>query len=231
VARYPVGAIVSVFYNPARPDDCLLDPLANRGIGADLLKLLAPLGAVGAAIYYGGPLLAHAVAARFPDANVGHAIFAASAGLVFALLLVWSFRARSPAEPAPTVEGAVTKAEVEEVVPTSSASGTGGYGRGGYLSPTIEIAYSVAGANYVLRTPISNSIALAKPDAAQAKLAPYPVGKAVNVTYARDNPSAASLEGNPIAIKVDSTRTGYRVTALVCALGCFAMAMRALGAL
>jgi len=226
VARYPVGAVVAVYYNPARPDDCLLDPFANRGIAADLIKLFAPLGAIAAAIYYGGPLLANGVAARFPDANVGHAIFAGSAGLVFLLLLLWSFRARAPVAPPQRAAGVVTRAEVEEAVMPSNVSS---YGGGGYLVAVIEIAYSVAGQNYVLRTHVSKPFAIGAADAAKTKLAPYPIGAGVSVTYDRDNPSAAAFEGNPNAISVDSTRTGYRVTALICALGCFAMALRALG--
>ena len=68
-----------------------------------------------------------------------------------------------------------------------------------------------------------------RPVDAQARLAPYPVGKTVNVLYSRDNPGAAWLEGSP---SDGPTQTYYyRVMALACALACAVMATIALGVL
>ena len=68
VARYPVGAIVPVYYNPSDPNDCLLDRYANRGLFGEARNLFAILGAFFATIYYDASALTHWVAAHFPDA-------------------------------------------------------------------------------------------------------------------------------------------------------------------
>ncbi len=225
VARYPVGAIVPIYYNPADPNDCLLDPYANRGLLGDVLKLLAILAAFFAALYYGVSAATHAVAAHFHNANASHVVLASSGGLLFLLLFVWSFRSR-PLMATLRATGAVTKSEVEEVALQNVGNNLLGVN---YLQPTIEVAYSVRGQNYVLRTGVGGGIGARTREDAQARLAPYPVGKAVTVLYSPDNPGAASLEGNPFTISVDPTKAGYRIATLACAFACIVVATISLG--
>lgn len=131
------------------------------------------------------------------------------------------------------------KSELEEVSLEAHTS----YGGLTYLQPTIEVAYSVSGQNYILRTAVGGGIAVrtrgfakklglerrlgTRPVDAQAQLAPYPVGKTVNVLYSPGNPGAASLEGAADG----PTQTFYRVALLALAFACFVMTTIALGVL
>jgi hypothetical protein len=241
VARYPVGAMVPVYYNPSDPNDCLLDPFANFGLSGDALKVFAILGAFFAALYYGASAVTHAVAAHFHNANAPHVVFASSFGLLSLLVFVWSFRPQPRTAATLRTSGAIVKSELEEV---SLESHSETYGGASYLRPTIEVGYSVSGQNYILRTAVGGGIAVrtrgwakklglerilgTRPVDAQARLAPYPVGKAVNVLYSPGNPGASSLEGDP---SDDPTQTFYRVAVLACAFACAVMATIALGVL
>jgi Protein of unknown function (DUF3592) len=245
VARYPVGAIVPVYYNPADPNDCLLDPFANRGLSGDVLKLFAILGAFFAALYYGASAATHAVAAHFYNANAPHVVFASSFRLLSLLLFVRSFRPQPRTAAMLRASGAIVKSEVEQVTLNSAL---GMYGGNTNFQPTIEVAYSVGGQNYILRTSVGG-VAIAirtlgwakklglerrfgtRPIDAQARLAPYPVGKAVNVLYNPNDPGAASLAVEGIIADGRAQTYYYRVIALTCAFAGFVIATIALGVL
>jgi hypothetical protein len=229
VAKYPVGAVVMVHYNPADPVDCILDPDANRGILRNFLKLLLVIAGFAAAIYYGASAATHWVAARFPAANAPHAVLAGGFGLLFLLLLMWSFRSRVAAARAPGVTGRIVTSEVEEVGGTSATAVSRTYGTS-YYQPTIEVAYRVRGADYLLRSKVGGDVLTASPDRARAVLAAYPVGRDIAVTYNAKYPGSASCEGGPKLITMEPT-IGYRLLALAISAACFAMAARALGVL
>jgi hypothetical protein len=64
VARYPKGSRVAVFYNPADPADCALDPGSSKGfvkrsilfiLGALFIEILAIFGLA----YVGFAMLEH----------------------------------------------------------------------------------------------------------------------------------------------------------------------------
>lgn len=100
VARYPVGARVPVYYDPGNPIDCVLEPLANKGILFDFLKLAGIAVLIGGVVYFGGAAARQWVSARYPLANATLAVTAAGIGVF--LLLVFAhglLRARSPDDP------------------------------------------------------------------------------------------------------------------------------------
>ena len=230
VAQYPVGSTVTVHYSPSDPNDCLLEPYANSGLLADVLKLFAILGVFFAVLYYSASALARAVAAHFPNANAPHAVIALSAGFTFLILFVWSFRPQPSMAATPRASGKIVKREVEEVT-LGNATADFARGAGSYLQPTIEVAYSVDGQHYILRTAIGEGIGAKARADAEARLAPYLLGATVSVLYDRANPGASSLEANLSTIARDPTQTRHRLAALACAFACFVAATIELGVL
>ena len=63
LGRYPVGTVVSVYYDPGNPANCVLERDIPKGVGKGLFFLLAFGAAVAAGIYYlatnGSRLLSH----------------------------------------------------------------------------------------------------------------------------------------------------------------------------
>ncbi len=234
-ARYPVGALVPVYYDPADPSDCLLDPFANRGILGAALKLLAILALFSAALYYGASAATHATAVHFHTAAAPHAVLLLFAGLFCLVLFALSFRQQPSA--APRASGTIVKSEVEAISLTTNFTNQGSVGPNPYfMQPTIEVAYSVGGQNYILRTALGSGTQVEKlgfwkqpsleersralRSRAEMQLAPYPVGKTVDVLYNPDNPGVGRLEGSVTT----PVTTNFRIITLVCAAACFALA-------
>ena len=153
----------------------------------------ATLGACGAALYYGMSALTHAIAAHFPNANAPHVVLAASVGLLFLLLFVWSFRPRPRGAAVVQAAGTVVKGELEVISLGQAGHGEAAAPTDGSMLAAIEVAYSVGGQNYVSRTTVGGGIAARTQAEAQARLAPYPVGTTVIVRYRQGNPGAAAL--------------------------------------
>ena len=212
--RYPVGAAVSVHYDPANPKDCVLERDIPAGVGKGLVILVAFVVAVVVGIYYlatSGPGL---LSGFLPDSdNAPVVMFAAGFGLVVLLFFVASFRLARKAADWPLVRGTVLSSGSERVEKRES-------GRTQiYYVPVVEYRYRVSDVDYVSRQ-IKVGVALSASEAYATKVAArYPQGSAVDVHYDPANPSNAALE-NP---------RGYYWVLLVVALGCFAVAAHAGG--
>ncbi|HLW90403.1 MAG TPA: DUF3592 domain-containing protein [Roseiarcus sp.] len=206
VRKYPVGALVQVAYNPKDPTECLLEPRANSAFLRQLLFIAAVPLAMALAIVYGAPLIAPWVLARFPQANVLHAVIA----FTLALYMIGAFAlslARRPDPPSGAAEtaGKIVVAEIEEV--DWGNRSTGEMYREPYYQPTIEIAYSVRGLDYRQRMeapgashwrsqskiPGFETVKGAARKKAEALLADYPVGRQLQVRYDPQNPAVATL--------------------------------------
>lgn len=228
--RYPVGATVSVYYDPAHPASCVLEregpkgvleregPTgaiereAGKGVGKGLFVLVALGVAVAGGIYYlatNGPSL---LSAHLP--NVGNAplaIFAGCFGLVLLLFFIGSYRRSRRAAGWPLVRGTVLISGSEQV-------GNSGSGKGSY-APVVEYRYRVNGVDYVSRQIKLGVVTSASKAYATKVAARYPKGKEIDVHYDPANPSNAALENS----------MGFYWLLLAVAVGCFAIAARAAG--
>lgn len=209
--RYPVGKMVTVFYDPADPGDCVLERDAPKGAvkGCGLLLLVLALLAGG--FYWAVTQGAETLKARMPDADVPVMLFAALFGCAALLFFVGHRRYLARANAWPVAAGEVVSSTVEQ-----RRSMENGKTRTTYL-PIVEFAYTVDGhrlhsRQVKLGLEVSGSESLA-----QGISDRYPVGAPVEVHYDPQDPSNAALE-NP-------TETNWILLGV--ALACFAIALYA----
>jgi hypothetical protein len=213
--RYPVGATVSIYYDPANPGNCVLEREVPKGFGKGLVILVAICAAIAVGIYYlatNGPRL---LSDQLPNVdNAPLAIFAGCFGLVVLLFFIASYRLSRRASDWPLVRGKVLNSGSEQVRSTSDSGST----RKSY-APVVEYRYRVNDVDYVSRQ-IKLGVVLSADPAYAAKVAArYPQGSGVDVHYDPANPSNAALE-NP---------SGVHWLLLAVALGCFGVAAHAAG--
>lgn len=214
LARYPAGAEVAVFYDPADPRNCVLEREGPQGVtAAGCARAFLVLALFAGAVYW---LIAYGPAfieARFPHAESGIVIFAGGFGLALLLFFIAARRTSKQAAKWPSVRGQIVKSEVESFRKRVGNSMTTLY------RPAVEFAYSVGGREYrankiMLMTEVSGTQSYA-----EQMVAKYPADAAVDVHYDPADPSNAALE-NP---------TGATWIVAVLALACFALAFWELG--
>jgi hypothetical protein len=240
VRRYPVGSVVTVYYDPADPSDCVLErglvldapavidtpPVASasnpaapaaptraapKASAAGCGIALAVLGAFGAAGWW----LAHGgvqeIQTRMPRAEVPVMLCAIGFGLVLLLFFVGYRRRLMRANSWPVVPGRVTVSRIEQR--------GGGYEGGTHRSyeAVVEFRYRVGDLDYSSRQIALGLERSGSRTGAERIAARYPVGAAVEVHYDPANPSEAALE-NP---------TGTSWLILGAAIACFGVALYA----
>jgi hypothetical protein len=209
LARYPLGASVSVYYDPADPTHCVLERTGPQGItAAGCIGGLAVLAAFGGAIYW---LIIHGpafIAARFPQAESNIVVLAGAIGLVALLLFIGARRYSKQAANWPAVRGTIVSSRIEEYQERIDGTLRTSY------RPAIEFSYAVRGREW-RSTQIKVGLEVSGARASAEKtVAKYPAGSEVEVHYDPANPSNAALE-NPRAA------TWFL---LLVALACFALA-------
>jgi hypothetical protein len=207
--RYPVGATVAVYYDPADPDSNVLERDAPKGIVKGCGGVIAFFGVIGAGIYWAftrGPAALRSVA---PDADVPVTLFAAGFGLAALVFFLAYWRNLRRANAWPVVTGEIVESRVEE-----RGSLDSGPTRRTYV-PIVEFRYEVGCNSYASRQvaiglQVSGSRAIA-----DRVVGRYPLGARVEVHYDPANPSEAALE-NP-------TRASWVLLGIAAA--CFAVAL------
>ena len=213
--RYPVGAVVSVYYDPDNPSNCVLVRDVPAGVGKGLAILVALGIAAAVGVYYlatSGPRLLSAYLPNGID-NAPVTIFAAGFGLAVLLFFIASYRLSRQTANWPLVRGTVLSSGSEQVRSSDSGSTRKSY------APAVEYRYRANDVDYVSRQ-IKVGIVLSASGAYAKKVAArYPQGSQVDVHYDPANPSNAALE-NP---------GGFYWLLLAVALGCFAIVAHAGG--
>jgi hypothetical protein len=191
--RYPVGAEVTVYYDPAKPKNAVLErdlPMGQIWLGFGILMaffLGAPL--VGAMLYFDG---VEWLKTRLPDP--GRAPFVTAAG-GFGLLVVWFALAFTSyvrrARKWPSVRGRIVRSGAEEY--QDNLRGSDDIVRT-YYKPCVIYTYEVGGREYSgdrIAMGITTSATSARP--AERTAAKYPVGREVDVYYNPQVPSESVL--------------------------------------
>ncbi|HEV2511027.1 DUF3592 domain-containing protein [Bosea sp. (in: a-proteobacteria)] len=211
LAKYPAGANVTVYYDPADPSDCVLEREAPKGAvkGCSLALLVVMILVWG--LYWVGTQGAEVLKVRMPDADVPVMLFAGLFGAAALLFFVGHRRYLARANAWPVTAGEVVSSAVEQRRSTEN-----GKTRTTYL-PVVEFAYTVDGnrlhsRQVKLGLEVSGSESLAQGIADR-----YPAGAPVEVHYDPQDPSNAALE-NP-------TETNWLLLGI--ALACFAIALYA----
>jgi hypothetical protein len=211
LARYPAGANVTVFYDPADPGDCVLEREAPKGAVKGCGLALLVLALLGYGLHWVATQGAEVLEARMPEADVPVMLFAGLFGCAALLFFVGQRRYQARANTWPVVQGEIVSSVVEQRSATEN-----GKTRTTYL-PVVEFAYTADG-NRLHSRQVKLGLEVSGSESfAQGIVARYPAGAAVEVHYDPQDPSNAALE-NP-------TETNWILLGV--ALACFAVALYA----
>jgi hypothetical protein len=220
LARYPVDATVTVYYDPSDPTRCVLERSGPQGITVGGCVGALVLFAVFAGTIYWlvtqGPAL---VEKHFAHSNAKLVVFAGCFGLAVLVFFLGVHRYARKAQSWPTVRGKVIRSAVESYYDNLSGSEGSGCGVTSYR-PVVEYAYQVHGQDYR-----GNQIKVAmqlngRHGYAEKVVARYPAGREIDVHYDPNDPTTSALE-NPTA--------GASWILVPLALFCFAIAVSQLG--
>ncbi len=189
--RYPVGAEVPVFYEPADPKNCVLEreaPMAEKwiwlvaggglAVGATLVYVILHLSALEDRL---APLLP-------PGGRPLLALMSTGFGLFMLLFFLVEWRQASLAAGWPVADGRVVSSGTESTQTLANRQ------RVTLHRAVIEYSYRANGREYHSgRTSFGADVSGAE-GAAKARAARYPVGAAVVVHYDPSNPSNAVIE-------------------------------------
>jgi uncharacterized integral membrane protein len=192
--RYPVGATVSVYYDPANPRNCVLERDIPKGVGKGLAVLAGLVVAVAAAIYWLVTAAPRLLQAHFPRADAPVTIFAAAMGGLVLLFFAGSWRLSRRAADWPLVRGTVLSSSTEKTGQRQTGRTQVTY------APVVEYGYRVNDVDYVSRQIKLGVTMSASQSYAAAVAARYPEGSTVDVHYEPANPANAALE-NPAGTK------------------------------
>lgn len=199
VKRYPVGAEVPVFYDPANPDDCVLErkPPVSLGClwtGALVVLLVYFMGFVWLQTGWSPGVM---LGKHFPTLHHPLIVIAAGAlGLLSLAAGIWNRLHPTKAVPWTRTEGVIVSSAVESYQESDSSSS---HHMRTYYKPVIEFRYEVDGKTYhaiegqadLVKITIGRGQASAEAEAAR-----YPAGMKLDVYYDPANPTRASLREN-----------------------------------
>lgn len=213
--RYQIGRTGPVFYNPAKPDEAVLerDPPASPGV---MYAIAGGLMLVGLVVVFGFTRAGDVIAwlqPHFPPGAVVHAfLFFVACGLVASVSVISNLAETRAASRWPTAPGTVLSSRAES---RRTLTQTGGSQTTTVWSPLVEYSYHVGERSYHgSRVAFGPEVAGAR-DLAEQTVQRYPAGATVSVHYDPSNPSHATLE----------TAMAFRWVALLVPIGFFAVAL------
>lgn len=195
IAKYPVGTVVTVYFNPRHPERAVLERDAPQGVFGCVIWMVVIGLALTFGGFYGFEKLGELIdkAAIKPD-NVKATIAFGAFGTVVALFAILMQRAAAKQRAWPTVEGKIVQSEVDEFrghVDSGSAPRT-------MYRSRIAYAYRYNNVDYRGNNQTSGSQVTSNMQGfAKRAVAKFPLGKKVKVYVNPDNPSEATL--NPSA--------------------------------
>ena len=192
LARYPVGAAVTVYYNSRHPREAVLE----RDLPKGLWGCLGIATAIALAVVFGSAIglhrLTELVSTRLGHPEVSGAVVAFGAfGFVMMLFALAAQRQASLAKKWPVVPGTIKLSDIEQYRAASSN------GRRGPLMYRRQVSYTYAykGVSYTnVHASLSTNVASSS-NWLVRKLTPvYQNGAVVEVYVNPDNPSQATLD-------------------------------------
>ena len=200
LARYPLGAIVTVYCDPNDPENCVLE--RNVPSVAPLqgcATTLASLACIGYVAYW---LTTHYDAVIAPLWATGHGrvvVIASGIGVVSLMAYVGSLiMAKQQSAPWPIVDGIIVDSRVQ------TSKRRGGRSKRPIYMPVIEYSYRVNGQEFRGRQIGPDDQAQDTLADAEKVAARFPKKSAVGVYYDASNPGDAMLE-KPAAARPDRT--------------------------
>ena len=189
LARYPLGATVMVYYDPADPGNCVLEREVPKGMSKGCLAILGVLAVLGYGIYrFGGPALTF-LEARMGEDSSHIFLIAGGAGLFLLMLFIGSRKSAKQGRNWPSVRGKIVQSGTESYRERVNHRSVVRY------APVVEYAYAVNGHDYRSRQIRPLAVQMGHSQAGAEKIAArYPEGSEVEVHYDPANPGNAALE-------------------------------------
>jgi hypothetical protein len=188
IARYPVGKVVTVYYNPRKPREAVLEREIPKGLfGCVIWMVVIGVGGI-LGSFYGFNQITIVLTDR-----VQHAPMVVALSAMALVTILFGFAARKQGNDArkwPVVTGRIDKSEVDEFrgsISNDSKSTT-------LYRPLISFSYEYNGLKYV-GSHVSLGVKVTSNSAAVAKktVAKYPLGKTISVHVNPQNPSESTL--------------------------------------
>lgn len=195
LARYPVGTQVTVYYNPRRPKESVLERSAPKGMWGCVF-----FGIVGSAVaylasVYGLGKLYDTLGTIWTPANAGRVMFFTAFGLIVGMIAEAIRRALAATRAWPTVPGRITKAEVESFEGYSPPDKKGRTTVQTFYKSVLLFSYTVNGRAYIGQTVGTTSQMTANWEAPARRLVSrYKIGQEVKVHYDPKNPSEGVID-------------------------------------
>ena len=209
--RYPQGKTVTVYYNPADPNDCILerdDPQNIRNGWLAVLILVALIGAGFVAITQGADWLSGVIAV--PKRTPLVVILAVFSLTVMLLARVAGRQVRTM-KTWPATSGRITRSEIQTTVQTRSHADSSRLDRTTMYGPRIVYAYQVGG-NTFEGDNIGTSGCSNTPSLAERYVRRYPLQMPVQVFYDPNDPTQSTLalpgQAIPLALWVIAALLG-----------------------
>jgi hypothetical protein len=193
IAKYPAGAVVTVYYNPLHPDQAVLE----RDLPKGMWGCLGIGMAIVLAIVFGSAIGLHAitefVTTRIPQqGNAAAAVAFGAFGTVIALFALVLHRQASLAMKWPVVTGTIKLSDIEQYRAARQDDGSGTrvmyQRRVSYTYQYNNITYTNAHAT------LASSVASTSSWLVRKSTTDYKDGASVKVWVNPDNPSQATLE-------------------------------------
>ena len=191
LAKYPVGKDVTVYYNPNKRDEAVIErdlpPFLWKGVAGIVLGLSAII--LGAIFGFKGlgrvmeTIVPNTDKAPFVTACIGFA-------LLFALVVFGFQRSAARARTWPTAPGRVEKLDVRSYEKIDRDDNT--TRRQTMYRPDVVYSYAVAGVQY--RGDKVSSMSTSSDAIARRSAARYPVGTELQVHYNPDNPGDSTID-------------------------------------
>ena len=193
LAKYPVGTIVTVYYNPRHPDRAVLE----RDLPKGLWGCLGIGAAIVLAILFGSAVGLHRitdyVATQIPaSGNPAAAVAFAAFGTVVALFALALQRQASLAKGWPVVTGTIKLSDIEQY----RAAPTDGRSRGQTMyQRRVSYTYRYNNLTYTnTHATLASSVASSSSWLVKKSTTDYKNGASVKVFVNPDNPAQATLE-------------------------------------
>jgi len=193
LAKYPVGKDVTVYYNPNKRDEAVLE----RDVPAFLWKgaagIVLGLSAIILGAIFGFKYLGRLMEAIVPNHDKAPFVTACIGfALLFALVVLGFQRSAARARKWPVVPGRVEKSEVRSYETVDSDDKTTRVRT--MYRPDVVYSYAVAGVQYRGDKVSASGMSTNMDGVARRAAARYPVGTELQVHYNPDNPGESAID-------------------------------------
>lgn len=193
IARYPVGMVVLVYYNPAHRDKAVLERDLPQGMGGCIGTLVFIAAVIVFGVAVGFHTLTDVVSTYLANVEMSAPVVAFAAfGAVAALFALMLYRQAKRAQKWPVVPGKIKTSGLEEF----RGKPDEGRSRGAIMfQAQVSYSYRYNNVDYTgIEATLGGQVTSTSSRLVRRFMTKYPDGKIVNVHVNPDNPSQAILQ-------------------------------------